>query len=55
MLVLNAVPIAEGSVYEDVLLFSTKNWSFLEFPYIFKEIRTQKTILDKTSAGFFMF
>ena len=36
--------LQQGSIYEDVLLFISKNWSFLEFPYIFKEVKTKKKI-----------
>ena len=46
-------------IYENVLHFSSKNWSFLELPCIFKEVNANKKKhldnLNKTFVDFFAF
>ena len=46
-LVLNSVPIAAGQYLWKS--FSTKNWSFLEFPCIFKEVNVKQITKALTS------
>ena len=40
--------LQQGSIYEEVLLFSVKNRSFLEFQFIFKEVKTKKQIFRQS-------
>ena len=43
----------EAIAYEGVFLFSTKNWSFLEFPCNFKEAKPKKKILDNLEQNIY--
>ena len=45
---LNAVPVAQGSIYEEILLLSTKNWSLLGFQCIFKLVKTKRKIFRQS-------
>ena len=41
---ISAVPVAAGSIYGEILLFSTKNWSFLGLECNFKQVKTRGKI-----------
>ena len=38
----------QGSIYEEILLFSSKNVLFLGFEGIFKEVKTKKNIFRQS-------
>ena len=38
----------QGSIYEEILLLSTKNWSFLGFQCIFKQVKTKRKIFRQS-------
>ena len=40
--------LQQGSIYEEILLFSTKNWSFLRLQCIFKQVKTEKKIFRQS-------
>ena len=46
-----AVPIAVGLYLWSALLFSSKTWLFLEFPPIFKGVKTKSKILKFYNFG----
>ena len=47
-LVLTSFQLQRGSIYEEILLFLTENWSFLEFPCIFKELKTKREVFRES-------
>ena len=47
-LVLTSFQLQRGSIYKEILLFLTENWSFLEFPCIFKELKTKREVFRES-------
>ena len=43
----------ESIIFEDILLFSTKNWSFVNLEYIFKEVKTKRNTLGHSVCRLF--
>ena len=45
--------LQQGIIFEDILLFSTKNWSFVDLQYIFKEVTTKRNTLGHSVCRLF--